>query len=289
MAETQQIYYDWSAIQNGEIDMKVFANSIMHFSEIVEEFSFLATSNRDSVSIKVVWLEPWSFKAVIAVAQNLGEKLAGFFSGEPVTALINWAQLLGRVKQAINFRKLFGKANPAELQYTHENKKVKVSRGSLSMVYENEVISFVKERKNQELIEWFVSPIKKEGIDCMYLWLPDDKEEVSKADVASISTYYDQEQQLSDKEYEKVLNPIRVSFNRDNKQRFSDGANEFYMTLEDEDFMKKLDAGEVSFSKTDKLIVMVREVQSDVNGQLKTEYIITKVLQHITQRQARLL
>ncbi len=104
-----------------------------------------------------------------------------------------------------------------------------------------------------------------------------------------IYTIYDQEEKLQEREYEKILNPINISFKKDNKQRFSDWSNEFFMTLEDEEFIKKIDNWEISFSKTDKLYVQVKEIQNDINWQLKTEYIITKVNKHISVRQERLL
>jgi hypothetical protein len=78
------------------------------------------------------------------------------------------------------------------------------------------------------------------------------------------------------------LNIISLSFKDTNKWRVSYGSESFFVTIEDEDFLHKVNNSEVSFSKNDFIICEVRERQmSSVNG-LRLDRVIVRVIEHRT-------
>jgi hypothetical protein len=70
-----------------------------------------------------------------------------------------------------------------------------------------------------------------------------------------------------------------LAFKDGNKWRVHDGTATFHASIEDKEFLAKIDAGE-RFGKGDVLVVDLRQVQSIVNAKLVNESIIVKVLEH---------
>ena len=73
---------------------------------------------------------------------------------------------------------------------------------------------------------------------------------------------------------------ISLAFKEDNKWRLNDGANSISATIEDKDFLDRVDHNQVAFSKGDILICEVRVVQKQTEQGLKTEYTIVRVVEH---------
>ena len=63
--------------------------------------------------------------------------------------------------------------------------------------------------------------------------------------------------------------------------KFSDGRNTFPVEIEDIVFMDRVMKGEERFGKGDTLLVRLRSVQKKDQGQLRAEYTIEEVLEHV--------
>lgn len=66
--------------------------------------------------------------------------------------------------------------------------------------------------------------------------------------------------------------------------KFNDGQKTFSAPIEDKEFLGNVDRGREAFRKGDELIVRMRSTQKRLNGQLKAEYAIEKVMRHISRR-----
>jgi hypothetical protein len=73
-------------------------------------------------------------------------------------------------------------------------------------------------------------------------------------------------------------------FEGKNRWKFNDGMRTFSAPIEDKDFLGGVQKGREAFRRGDELVVKMRSTQKRVNGQLKAEYAIEKVLRHITNR-----
>ena len=76
------------------------------------------------------------------------------------------------------------------------------------------------------------------------------------------------------------LNIISLSFKDKNKWYVNDGQSTFYVTIEDLDFLRKIDENE-EFRKGDILKVLIRREQFlNEEQKLRTEYFIEQVIEH---------
>lgn len=76
-----------------------------------------------------------------------------------------------------------------------------------------------------------------------------------------------------------------TAFKEDNKWRLHDGNSQISATIEDKDFLYKVDHQQISFTKGDVLVCQVRVTQTQTGGGLKTEYAVIKVEEHIRSPQ----
>ncbi|MGE0903219.1 hypothetical protein [Dehalococcoides mccartyi] len=82
---------------------------------------------------------------------------------------------------------------------------------------------------------------------------------------------------------------ISLAFKENNKWRLSDGDAIFNVTMNDANFLSKVDNNLISFSKGDILYCELLTTQWQVQNGVKTEYEVIKVLKHTPARQLPLL
>lgn len=87
-------------------------------------------------------------------------------------------------------------------------------------------------------------------------------------------------QPLDDNTIIQALQPVDITFRDNGKWKVNDGTATFYATVEDEDFMARVDAGTERFGKTDIIRARVRTTQVTVDGVLRAEKAIVEVLEH---------
>ncbi len=89
------------------------------------------------------------------------------------------------------------------------------------------------------------------------------------------------EEKLEEDEVRNMtLQIISLTFKETNKWKVTDGLEPFSVTIEDVEFLNKIDRNEVSFSKNDYLVCDVRERQFQTNKGLRKERAIIKVKEH---------
>ncbi|PPB79787.1 hypothetical protein LV82_02578 [Albidovulum inexpectatum] len=91
-------------------------------------------------------------------------------------------------------------------------------------------------------------------------------------------------------EREVWLELVSTHFKGGYKWRFTDGENTFTATIEDEDFLTKVENGDVAFSAADKILVRLREEQEIGSEIKKLGTRIIRVIKHVPgPKQMRLL
>lgn len=117
---------------------------------------------------------------------------------------------------------------------------------------------------------------------------PDIVLDINASEVGSFSAANAGEEIVSDTTSKKLLLIESLTFKDGNKWRVHDGTSPFYASIEDKDFLDKIDAGE-RFGKGDVLVVDLRQIQSIVGAKLVTESKIVKVWEHRAPLQQELL
>ena len=122
-------------------------------------------------------------------------------------------------------------------------------------------------RENHQVIE----EVTKENIDS---FTPQDANEVSANEI------------LADEVNRRWLSIVRLTFKKGNKWQLTDGSNTFGVVIKDIAFIDRVDNNE-PFTKGDLLVCDLRTIQRRINGIIKTDYEVVRVVEHRPAGQTR--
>ena len=154
-------------------------------------------------------------------------------------------------------------------------------RASTTLEVPSTVVELLAKEAVRRHAREVVNPLRRPGVERLLI-KPADRDSViiEKAEVAAFDGPLPEEP-LVDQQIEMALSIATLSFQEKNKWRRGDGQSTFFAAIEEEDFMKRIDAGEV-FAKGDILRCRVRIQQWRTDGSLRAEYTV----RHIPRAQA---
>lgn len=165
----------------------------------------------------------------------------------------------------------------------------KIDEDNVKLTVDNETfvipIKLLKLMENkivrESLAGMVENPLQKKGIDKFMVTDGDQIEEVSKEESSYFAVPNSTEDKLVDDVHKIVYSIVSLSFKETNKWRLFDGNRTHYVQICDRDFLQKVKNSEVSFSKGDVLVCLVRFRQFQVLNELKSETIVEKIIEHI--------
>lgn len=280
-----QVVYDGEALQHNEMDVRDLAPALLAISDVLDEANKITYGDKTKVQVNVKGtFKSGSFGFDLSVVQGGIDGLTSLFNSEQANAASNLLGILGFI---IPGGGLIG------LLLWLRNRKIKnienVNETKTIIEVENEekyetnprVIALFSNVKIRTSIQKVITePLSKEGISSFAI-KKDNKETVVKKeekDYFKLSEIPDE--LLRDEEREVILTVITISFTEGYKWKFSDGNVEFYATISDEAFVNNVQQNKDGFYKDDLFTVKLHEKQWISDTGLKSDYEITKVLEH---------
>ena len=285
------VAYDGPALRDHSMDVRALAPALMGFGQLIDAANSVINKDAAQTKIHVKALEAGSFQISFEVVQSFYEQVVNLFSGPQASAASNLLGILGfSVKDGIVvagvgviylIKRLRGR-NPDHVHdLGNDMVRIQIEDETYDIPLNTlRVLQSVPVRDAlQKVIE---EPLKQDGIDTFEVReqgrtvLSIDRQEAAWFSKPSLP-----EQILVDDHRRGAFSILSLAFKEDNKWRLHDGANTISATIADEDFIRRVDSNEVSFSKGDVLICDVHLIQKRTETGLKTEYTVEKVLDHI--------
>lgn len=282
---TLTIAYDGPALRDHAMDVRDLAPAMMGLGQLFDAANTALNGDSARVRVQVKATEPGCFQISFEVIQSFGEHLVTLFSGQAATAAANLVTLItGATVTGIGLFGLILKLKGDKIDkidHLPEN-MVRIKIGDVSLDIPVTLLRLYQDvpvrSAAQKVIE---EPLKQEGIDSFEVR---EAEKVVIRINKSQASYFEKphipDSTLVDDTRRSAFSIISLAFKEDNKWRLNDGTNAISATIEDADFLSKVDANQVSFSKGDILICDVRVVQKQTDSGLKTEYTVIRVIEH---------
>lgn len=288
------IVYDGPALADGSMNVRDLAPAMMSVGGFFEAANRVTNGERAKVNINVRATSAGSFHVFFEVAQSLEATdvlkadigdflttanalkallLGGTGAAGGIFALIKW--LRGRRPQIT-------KINEDLYELTVDGETYEVPLQLLRLYRDTAIL------RN---IQHMVRPVQEPGIDRFILRDSGQTvQEVTKDDVDSFDIP-EYEELILDEERQYAFSIVRLTFKENNKWRLTDGQNTFSVLMKDKAFQRRVDNNRVAFAKGDLLICKLRMRQWQIEGGVgvKTEYEVTKVVQHRPARQMTFL
>lgn len=285
------VAYDGPALRDHSMDVRALAPALLGFGQLIDAANSALNKDAAQTKIHVKALEAGSFQISFEVVQSFYEQVVNLFSGPDVSAAANLLGILGfSVKDGvigagigvIYLIKWLRGRNPDNIQDLG-NDMVRIQFGDQTLDVPLNTLRVLQSIPVREALQKVIEePLKQDGIDTF---------EVRENGVPVLSVDRDEsawfskpalpDEILVDDRRRGAFSILSLAFKEDNKWRLYDGANTISATISDEDFIRRVDSSEVSFSKGDVLICDIHLVQRRTDTGLKTDYTVERVIDHI--------
>lgn len=282
---TFTIVYDGPALRDHSMDVRDLAPAMLGLGELFDAANLALNGDGARIKVQVKATEPGSFQITFEVLQTMGSHLLAILAGQSVTAANNLVGLIVGVP-AVSLglwqlvKRLRGKTIDAVRPLADNSVRITIGSEEIDIpvtllrLYQDVAVRTA----TQKVIE---DPLKKEGIETFEARR--DKEvvvTVHKSEASSFEKPEIADSILVDDIRRSAFSIISLAFKEDNKWRLNDGSNAISASINDADFLSKVDANLISFSKGDILVCDVRVVQKQTESGLKTEYTVVHVIEH---------
>ncbi len=293
-----QIFYDGPALSSHEMDVRDLAPALVAVSDLFEETNKVLYGDKTKVQINVKGsFKAGTFHVDFNLSQDVIQQVADLFNISRDTSAQMILQILGIPTIAAIGTGAYKLSKMGLIQFIKwlKNRKIKTIErytedGFLRITVDDEtietypeVIELFRNIKVRRSLEVIVNkPLSREGIDTFAFRNVENntEEKVEKKDSQLFETPDVQDEQLEDEVYETDLQLTLISFKEGNKWKFTDGNVEFMASVNDEDFVKKVQDSRASFSKDDILKVRIRKRKWISDTGIKSDYEIEKVISH---------
>ncbi|GAB7525222.1 hypothetical protein PBS_42110 [Paraburkholderia sp. 2C] len=269
------------------MDVRDLAPALIAIADLLAAVNKEVNGDASSIRVHVnASFKAGSFGIDLVATQHLLAHIRDMLSGHGANAVCNGYAIMTLVGFVGGggliglLRRLKGR-RPVQVQRNGGLTTVHFSE-SESIEIDSRVMKLYHNSIVRTSLEKVVSPLEREGITDFSIVI-DNKVTLEFHDdelgVLSAATLETAAEVVSDTTSHKMLQIESLAFKDGNKWRVHDGIATFHASIEDKEFLKKIDAGE-RFGKGDVLLVDLRQVQSVDGGRLNNESMILKVLEH---------
>ena len=278
------ISYDGPALAEHTIPVRDLAPALLALGQAFERANSILNGDQASISLEIRATSEGSFEIVLILKQLI-DSAAGPLSGAFISSAANVTELVigGRVATIglLGLIKRLRGSRPKEVERTNDDKVV-LEVDKLRLEVPARVLDLYKDSNMRDYIEAVVRPLSRQGIDKLSFRQDQQPlESVEKVDVA-----YFESADLEDEGVTKTIIPRQrlklaaVSFEKKGKWRLNDGERIRWYAIKDEGFASEVEQGLRRFGTGDLLICEVVMIQY-VEPELKLEYAVTRVLEHL--------
>jgi hypothetical protein len=278
-----RIIYDGPAVEDGQMEIGQLAPSLLALGKLVEALDLIESGEPGRVRVMVRSdIRPGSFD--IGLSLDFLHSVKEWLISPTGQAVIGAMGLLGLTgKDGLIQAVRWLRGRPVKTKIVLKDGNVQIETADLEILVVPAPVSRALEDQNVRLqLEKFTEPLREDGVEDIRFETgkPREGERIlaSEAEhfVASVSS-----EPTSQATFQATYQIKRLYFERKKKWRLSNGAQTILAEIVDEDFWKRVEAADVSFSADDYLVCAVRMDQWMNASGLKTEYVVEKVLKHI--------
>lgn len=296
MAEKFYVIYDGWALEHHLMDVRDLAPAMIAVNDLLSNANKVLNGDKADLNLKVnASFKAGSFGMELHTVVHFLSQIRDMFAGENASAISNAWTILGIVGFVgggglIGLIKFLRGKKPTKIIDEDGRLKVYINE---TEYYETDgkVVKLYKNRTIIGDLNKMLEPLEKDGIDSFFVSRTGDKKDANLAIDESELAYFDYqeiENDLSENITETFIQIEAAVFKDNNKWKFDNGGSPINAAILDEEFLRKIDSGELRFGKGDLLKVKLKTIQTFAHGKLKTEFQVIEVLEHRIVKQGHL-
>ena len=279
------VAYDGPALRGHTMDVRTLAPALLGFGELFDAANRTLNGNDAQVRVHVRALETGCFQISFDIVISLAKQVAAFLSSSEVTAAVNLKELIGfatgREVSLLELLRMAAGRKPEKVTPLAHG-VVRIQFGSDTADVPVSLLRLFQDLGVREAVQKVVrEPLQQEGVEtfevrenCKPIFV------IEQAEAKHFAQPPVEDEVLIEEVRKSAFFILSLAFKENNKWRLDDGTAPINATIEDEDFLRRVDANAVSFTKGDILICEVRVIQRRTDAGLKTEHTVTRVIEH---------
>lgn len=289
-----RIAYDGPALEQGTIDVRELAPSLLAFADLVDNVNkVLGGEQKIQVLLNQDSIQKGSFDITTILQYSLIQQVQLFVSAadqnglSSIMTVLGWGAIgEGIVAGIFTFIKKIQGRKIKAVEEQGNKVTVTLSDGKTIVTSQNTFNVYLNINCRQS-IDRVLAPLQTEGIDTFELRDPKQSsnkqaiESIDKTDVPYFKAppVNSAENVETFPEQEMTVKITSVTFEKGNKWKLTDGNNTFWATIKDEKFLDDVDKGNIAFKNGDMLRIRYHIQQIQKGKTLSTEYTVTKILE----------
>ncbi|OXN01220.1 hypothetical protein [Bifidobacterium vansinderenii] len=283
--DTLYVRYDGEALRTHEMDVKQLAPALL---SLAKAFDIMQKGVAPEARVRLNAQATREGSFTIDLLLHFVNEAEGLLTGDDVTAVLNASGLMAIYFGAVRLIKRFAlHVKPAKTEDAGQDENgldlVDITFPDGSRM--RELKASVDALRNPELVKavkGVFAPTLEDGIDLVQFQSGTRDETVRTEEADAISHYDPAARESSEDTVEIVIQALDVSFRENGKWRITDGIKTQFVTIEDEQFKKRVLDGDEAMRANDIYRVDMRVEKSlDENNRLMTRYVsIVRVHEH---------
>lgn len=277
--------YQGPAVESGTMDVRQLAPALVATADLMREAHALLGVQGPVPDVQVQAMRPGSFIVDLLVADpKLGQQIADFLTGKTSQATINLGAMVEMVVGSVQLVAWLRNRRIARTEEIVPGRVRVTMADGTTLEIPPETLRLALEAEYRRHLQAMVGPLAAQaGVTGLIVRTENASTTLTEPDAPAFEVPPAIQEDLGESETVVVLRPVNVAFAEGNKWRFTDGETTFYAAIQDRGFMQSVDLGTERFAKNDMLRVQLRTHQTrGADGDLHTERIVTRVLEHIS-------
>lgn len=284
MAEERlRLIYDGPAVAEGRIAVRDLAPSLLAFADLVQDAQFELYPDDPRVSVQISATRDGSFEIDLTIVNTLMRQARNFFASDTATAAVNLGELVGGVWFLFQLvKRLAGRAITRREPLEEGEVRLVLDDGTEEIVRNTTLTLYDASRVRRDA-QKVVEPLAEGGTEELHISYRDDTVTVAHDEREAFEPPELVEDLVEESTNTRLMRIASISFKPGNKWRLSDGTLTYYVSIEDQSFIDRVQRNEERFGNGDLLRVdfTARQILVDEGDGLKSEYIIDRVHRHI--------
>jgi hypothetical protein len=288
------IAFDGPGLKDGRMDVRDLAPALLALGRVIETANRTLNGSEHPVKVEVVATDVGSFEVAIDVVLPLWEQLRTMLISPDVDGALKLIEIIGISATAGGgliwlLRQLRGRQITTAARGPDGTVTVRFpgeDGSETSIIVPQDVLRLYQEIAVQRELGVLLETLEKEAVETIAFYPPERNKAdpppviLTRADRGIAQQVEPVTETVVDTTQKMALSIRSLAFTEGNKWRLYDGQNVITATIDDKEFLERVDRSLARFAKGDILVCMVRTIQKQAADGLKTEHTVLRVLEH---------